>query len=230
MSIQFVSFQSPSPSLRPREKMHEYGASALQLWELVAILMRTGERRAGTSEDVEALSRRLLLDGGLRGLFHETYPGKIAEVFGTYKSHAETIAATAEICKRLNNQYDEFDASEPGAIFKRFKYLQKAKQEQCFVLHVDAKNKCHYQEMVALGGQNKVAVAPKDILRSALWLGARNIILVHNHLGPSQASEADITWTHNTFQLLSEYFQIQLKDHIIIGRDGYFSFQEKSLL
>jgi len=96
MPLSFTTFREKEREQMPREKMHQYGASALQMWELIAILMRTGERRGGSSEDVEQLSKRLLSEGGLRGLFTEVNPSKIMANFGTYKSHAETIAATAD--------------------------------------------------------------------------------------------------------------------------------------
>ena len=126
MPLSFTTFREKEREQMPREKMHQYGASALQMWELIAILMRTGERRGGSSEDVEQLSKRLLSEGGLRGLFTEVNPSKIMANFGTYKSHAETIAATAEICNRLSNRHNSFDVAEPSKVAKHFKYLQKA--------------------------------------------------------------------------------------------------------
>lgn len=230
--LTFVSeFKKLSDELKPRERLNEYGSKALALWELVALILRTGERhKGGYFEDVQKLARRLLAEGGFKGLFSQTDVEAMQDNFGIHKGHAEIIVAISEICRRIHGHFDIFDASEPSKVWKKFQNLQKAKQEQCFVLHLDKDKKCVYQEMVALGSGDQVQVFPNDILRTPLWLGTKEIIIVHNHLGQVEASEEDVAWTLKIAKGAWELHKIRMIDHVIIGGDGYFSFQEKGLL
>jgi|SRR6185295_4553092 len=230
-SLEFsADFENMTPPEKPREKLLRYGPKALSLWELVALILRLGKHSKQYSEDVMMLAKRLLAEVGFRGIFTQENIPAVQENFGVYKHHAETIVAISEICRRLQGKYDVFDAAEPSKVFERFRFLQHAKQEQCFVLHLDNEQKCIYQEIVAIGAGNRVQVFPSDVLRTAIWIGTRAIVVVHNHPGSARASKEDIAWTLAIAKGAHELHRIALIDHIIIGKDGYFSFLEKGLL
>ena len=230
--LTFISeFKELADDLKPRERLAEYGSKALALWELVALILRTGERhKGGYFEDVQQLAKRLLAEGGFKGIFSQSDVTAMQENFGIHKGHAEIIVAISEICRRIHGNFDIFDASEPSKVYEKFQNLQKAKQEQCFVLHLDKDKKCVYQDMVALGSGDRVQVFPSDILRTPLWLGTKEIIVIHNHVGSSEASKEDIAWTLKISKGSWDLHQIRIVDHVIVGRDGYFSFLEKGLL
>ena len=229
--LQFVSiFQDLPDEQRPREKLAKYGPSTLHLWELIALILRTGTHAKHHSEDVMRLSKRVLAEGGFKGIFTQTDVGMVRGNFGVYKHHAEILVAVSEICRRLQGKYDVFDASEPAKIFQNFRFLQKAKQEQCFVLHLDEEKKCVYQEIVAIGSTDQVQVYPSDVLRTPIWLGTKTIIVVHNHPAHSKPSKEDISWTLALAKGALEFHYIKIVDHVIVGQDGYFSFLEKGLL
>lgn len=230
--LTFISeFKVLSDEFKPRERLAEYGSKALSLWELVALILRTGERhKGGYFEDVQQLAKRLIAEAGFKGLFSQASVEDMQENFGIHKGHAEIIVAISEICRRLHGKFDIFDASEPSKVWDIFQNLRNAKQEQCFVLHLDKEKKCVYQEMVALGTVDRVQVYPDDILRTPLWLGTKEIIVVHNHLGDAEASHEDIAWTLKMAKGAWELHKIRIIDHIVIGKDFYFSFLEKGLL
>ena len=231
-NLVFVSeFKKLTEDNKPREKLAKYGPQALSLWELIALILRTGERhKGGHFEDVMQLSKRLVSECGFRGLFNQKEVADLQNTHNIHKGHAEIIVAISEIQRRIHGKFDNFDASEPSKVFDNFKNLQKAKQEQCFVLNLDSKKRCIYQEMVAIGQADSVLVYPTDILRTPIWLGTKEIIIVHNHRGKSQASKADVNWTLSLLQGAWSLHQIKIVDHVIIGEDGYFSFAEKNLL
>ena len=232
-NLQFLSdFKNTTDELKPREKLEEYGPQALALWELVALVLRTGVRHPGGHlEDIEKLSKRLVAEGGFKGLFTQHKPADTQALYQVYRSHAYMLTAVSEICRRIQGKYDTFDVGTPEKTAKKFQDLRKAKQEQCFVLHVNEHGKAIYQELVAIGTKQEVTVTPTDVLRSALWLGAKRIIVIHNHPNaPAKASKNDISWTLTLAKGIWEMHQIKLVDHVIIGQDGYFSFQEQGLL
>lgn len=224
-------FSSSADELQPREKLHRYGPQSLQLWELVALLFRTGERRGGVSEDVAQLSKRMLGEAGFKGLFQQGDVETVQHNLGLYKSHAETLVAVAEVARRLHGSFENFDASLPQHVVERFENLKRSKQEQCFVLHLNKAGQCTFQELIAMGQSDAVTVHPSDVLRSALWLGVKRIALVHNHpKAPAKPSQADIRWTLHFTKRVWELHQIELTDHVIIGPDDHFSFKEAGLI
>lgn len=230
--LKFVSQFKDSPdALKPREKLEKNGPYSLQLWELIALILRTGQRhKGGGQEDVKQLSKRLFSEAGFRGLFSQNNVEEIQSNFQLYKSHAQIIVAISEIVRRMNGKYETFDASMPEKIVEKFKFLQSSKQEQCHVLLIDKEKKCIHQEMIAMGGNNDITVTPSDILRSPIWLGIDQVIIIHNHLGITDPSKEDINWTLSLKKGAADFHKIQIVDHIIIGKKDYFSFLEKGLL
>jgi hypothetical protein len=84
-------------SERPREKLAQYGASALSTAELLAIILRTGTAR----EDVVAMAQRLLVQkGGLLGLAH-TSMTELAAEHGLGLAKGAQLKAALELGKRL---------------------------------------------------------------------------------------------------------------------------------
>lgn len=229
--LQFLAkFSKNVDVLRPREKLAQFGVEALDFWELVALILRVGVRTRNQQENVEQLAKRLLADAGFRGLFTQKSVPEMQENFGVFKSHAQAIVGVSEIVRRLNDRFDIFDASEPSKIFKIFKDLQKSKKEQCFVLCLNETKQCIVRELVAMGQINVVRITPNDILKTPIWLGFKQIVLIHNHVGTAKASKSDIIFTKKLEQGAFDLHEIQLFDHIIVGQDGYFSFHEKGLL
>lgn len=80
------------------------------------------------------------------------------------------------------------------------------------------------------GGITGSVVDVKIILGVALKCGASSIIMVHNHpSGKLVASEADKIITKKLKQAC-ELIDINLLDHLIISKDGYYSFADNGQL
>ena len=80
------------------------------------------------------------------------------------------------------------------------------------------------------GTVDQAAIYPREVFRFALLEQASGIILGHNHPGgdpiPSR-QDRDVTK-----QIIkgSKYIGLRVLDHVIIGRDGHYSFKEEGLL
>jgi DNA repair protein RadC len=80
------------------------------------------------------------------------------------------------------------------------------------------------------GGMSGTIVDFKLIFGAALKCAATRIILVHNHpSGSLRPSEPDIKMTKKC-QTAGQYIQIQVLDHLIISRDGFYSFLDEGML
>ena len=85
--------------------------------------------------------------------------------------------------------------------------------------------KCYILKIkdIAIGGNNFVNIAMKDVLTEAVKSSAPKIILVHNHpSGISTPSKQDFEVTYR-LESASKILGIQLLDHIVIGKSEYTS-------
>lgn len=80
------------------------------------------------------------------------------------------------------------------------------------------------------GGTTACVVDIKMVLAIALKCNANSIIVIHNHpSGNLNPSEADKSLTSKIKQAC-EIVDINLLDHLIISKDGYYSFKDESNL
>jgi DNA repair protein RadC len=102
--------------------------------------------------------------------------------------------------------------------------------EQMRVLFLDNRNILIADEVMGRGTVNFVHVIPREILKRSLALEATAIILVHNHpSGCSAPSRDDVTMT-KIIQAALDLIEIILHDHIIIGKENYYSFRSSGLV
>jgi DNA repair protein RadC len=70
------------------------------------------------------------------------------------------------------------------------------------------------------------SVHPREVVKECLWRGASRLIAAHNHpSGVADASAADIRITEALRRALA-LIDVDLVDHLIIGRDHYYSLRE----
>jgi DNA repair protein RadC len=86
------------------------------------------------------------------------------------------------------------------------------------------------EEIVSIGTVSSAPIYPREIVRRSLELGASAIIIVHNHpSGVSQPSSHDISATRRVVEACM-LFDLVVIDHIIIAREGHFSFKSNGYL
>jgi DNA repair protein RadC len=102
--------------------------------------------------------------------------------------------------------------------------------ERIRVLYLNTKNMLIRDEITSEGSIDEAAIYTREVIKRAIDLGAVGIILVHNHpSGDSGPSRQDITMTREIAEV-GKRLGIDVHDHIIIGRDGFFSMRSKGLL
>jgi len=102
--------------------------------------------------------------------------------------------------------------------------------EHVRLLYLNTKNELLRDEIVAWGAVNRVDISTREIVRRALELSATGMIIAHNHpSGDPAPSGADIAITRDLYQA-ARLFEIALLDHIIVARQGCFSFRAEGRL
>jgi DNA repair protein RadC len=98
------------------------------------------------------------------------------------------------------------------------------------LLFLDKKNQLIADEQQQRGTVDYTPVYAREVVKRALELSASAIILVHNHpSGDPTPSLADRDMTKKIIQA-AEKLNIQVYDHVIIGRKGHVSFRNLQMI
>lgn len=102
--------------------------------------------------------------------------------------------------------------------------------EELRVIFLNAINEVISDEVMQKGDVDSVDIYPRSIAKRCLEIGAKGIIIVHNHpSGDPTPSKNDVYTTRRISEALS-IFNVNLQDHIIIGGDRFISFKTLDLL
>ena len=211
---------------KPRERLLLYGASKLSNEELLMIILRNGTRKYSVKELAVILLSR---NGGI-SKFREVTFNRLIQIEGIGKVKAIELVAVVEFAKRLYMHTTDVDlirCTDPVTIINYFNslFIDK-KQEEFYVLYLDNKKKYLEKKKLFVGSINSSIVHPREIFKNAYLMSASYFICVHNHpSGDPTPSMEDIRFTKKLYELGSLH-AIQLIDHIIIGKNCYYSFYE----
>ena len=214
---------------RPREKFLERGAYSVSDADLLAILLRTGNRE----ENVSRLAERLLIEHkDLSGLASLS-PEEISRIKGIGPAKAVTLAAAMELAKRLNAHVpaEKSIIRSPGdaanLVMPRLRFENR---EHFMLLLLSTKNHVLSMPVVSVGSLNASVVHPRELFRMAINHSAASVILVHNHpSGDPAPSPEDIALTRRLVEA-GKILDILVLDHLIIGDGKYVSLKEKGII
>jgi len=214
---------------RPYEKLEQYGAEHLSDSELLAIIIKSG-----TKEMNSLKLAQVLLSKNSSGLSSFNYLGNISiEELKSFKGigrvKAIQIKAVIEIAKRISKSTRDkvTKITSPKDVYKLLsKDLEDKQVEQLKVVILNNKNIVKSVVTVSIGGQNSASASVKEILYEPIKQMAASIIIAHNHpSGESSPSKQDIAFTKKIIEGI-RIFDIELLDHIIIGKNEYTSIKE----
>lgn len=119
---------------------------------------------------------------------------------------------------------------EVTAMLQDLLHMGELAEEYCYMIALNSTCKILGVCFLSKGTVNANLVSPREIYLRAVFLGATHIILCHNHpSGNAMPSDQDFKLTERIKEAGS-LLDIRLSDHIIIGKDEYFSFAEHKLL
>ena len=103
-------------------------------------------------------------------------------------------------------------------------------RETAFVLFLNKANNTIGWMKISEGGTSATVIDPKMIFATALKCNASGIILSHNHpSGQLRASDEDRKMTSN-LATIGYIMGIEVLDHVIVCRSGYYSMNDEGLM
>lgn len=113
--------------------------------------------------------------------------------------------------------------------FLKFKVGFK-EREEFIVIFLNNYNIMTGYEVLFKGTIDKSAIYPREIAERVFKYKAKGIIFAHNHpSGNLRPSKQDIQITEHMQEFL-DMIDVKLLEHIIVTKDGYFSFLEEGLI
>jgi len=214
---------------RLRTKYLNAGLESLHDYERLELLLTYAISRRDVKPVAKALLARFkTLSGVIDADIKE-----LCEIDGLAENSALLIKLLKDVCADyLAEKVERKDVlSSPDAVKNYLKFkLAGQKEESFIVLFLNTKNHVLCTEVVNEGTVDHAVVYPRNIIKRALEIRASGIILVHNHpSGVSRPSAEDIDLT-NSIKDAAGILNIRLLDHIVVAKDGCFSFVENGFL
>jgi DNA repair protein RadC len=206
---------------RPREKLINYGPKKLSTTELLAIIIGSGY----TGKNVISLAGEILKKNTIKGLKKLKYD-LLKKEKGIGSAKATQLIAAIELGRRIYKQEEVIKFQEPKDVYGHLGNLRKKKKEHFVALYLNTQNELIHQETISIGSLNANIVHPREVFEPAIKHLAARIIVAHNHpSGNVEPTKPDINVIDNLVQA-GKILGIMVSDHIIIGRDSYYSFKD----
>lgn len=217
----------PSDEL-PRERLFSRGPASLSNGDLLALLINTGTE----GEPVTALAQRLLVEhGGLLGLLKLDVV-ELSTIKGIGKAKAAKLKAAFEIANRaqaLGTDERPKIATPDDVVNLIGLEMSLLENEQLRAVLLDTKHRVLSIKTVYQGSVNQAQVRIAEVFRDAVRMNATAMIVVHNHpSGDPTPSAPDVALTAD-LERAGDMLDIELLDHLIIGRGQHVSLRRLGL-
>ncbi len=218
--------QSPR-HVRPLPRRRRIPIDVLSDAEVLSLAL--GRGRGGLTAD--ALGRHLLAThDGLRGLLR-TSLGSLAQDLGTHQ--ATRLLATWELARRVRSAAPprRMPFTSSRDIVRCWSARMVDLPDECVLaLVLDVKQRLIAERVLANGTPAGVALGVREVFALAVREGGASMVLVHNHpSGDPTPSPEDAEFTRRVAEV-GAAIELPLLDHVILGRDGAFSFLDAGLL
>lgn len=227
MSKSFTIHDLPKDE-RPRERLVKFGEQALSAQELLQLILGRGV----AGESVAVTAQKLLAQFGSLQKLAEASIEELSLIKGIGLAKAAQIKAAFEISRRLSTQipsYKSKELTDPEKVYRLIKSkLKDYHKEHFYIIALNSRN--HSIAEVSIGSLNASIVHPREVFAEAIKSKAASVIFAHNHpSGDPEPSEDDLVLTKKLVES-GKILGIEVADHIIIAKDGFFSFKNKGLI
>ena len=210
---------------RPRERFKKYGVKALSNEELLSIILRTGTG----NKSVKDVSLDILKKYKINELKDINF-NSLKSIKGVGEVKAITIISAIEFGKRVFSTSDLIYQIKTGDdVYNLVRDdMENLLQEKFMAVYLDTKNRVIDKKVIFVGTVNSSSITPRDVFREAVKLNSASMILIHNHPAGSISPSYEDVYLTNEFIKLGRMMGISVIDHLIIGKNNYYSFKESN--
>lgn len=213
---------------RPRERLINNGVEVLSNEELLAIILKTGNKENSAKELANILVNEL---DGIKNLNNVNYE-RLKSIKGIGEAKACELLASIELGKRISREISSLNnviLNKTSKVYDYYKDILGDKhQEYFYCVYLDNKKRVIKDKLLFIGTLNYSVVHPREVFKNAYLFSASSIIVVHNHpTGNVIPSKQDLDLTKNLIAV-GNILGIKVVDHVIIGKNNYYSFIENA--
>ncbi|KMV79018.1 DNA repair protein RadC [Coprobacillus sp. 8_1_38FAA] len=212
---------------RPREKAIYYGIETLSNQELVAVILRTGNKEMSVLNLAQFLLDEI---GGFQELKDIDYQ-RLIQIKGIKQAKAIELMACIELAKRMQSKQSiKNRIRQPKDAYAYIKNkLMFEKQEKVILLCLNNHLEIVQDKLLFIGSGDVSLLETKEVFQYTLRSGCNRIILIHNHpSGNPKPSHEDQEITRK-IEMMAKHLDIEFIDHIIIGDHCYYSFKSNQI-
>ena len=211
---------------RLRQRFAANGFDGFHDYEVVELLLTYAIPRA----DVKPVAKRLLhVFGTLAGVF-DAPVAELVQIEGV----GEKAAVFLSLVRNVEMRYLASDLpgksvfDRPDKVKAHLRLLVQGRGMECFgAIFTDQQHRHLATQIMFEGTVDRTAVYPRNLIKRALELDAKGLILFHNHPGGTpRPSREDVQLTQQIEQA-GEPLDIRVLDHFLIAGREVLSFKEQ---
>ena len=214
---------------RIKKRFLEQGLALFSDYEALELILSYSINR----KDVKPIAKMLLESFGS---FQEVLEAPVEKLILTegISSHSAILLKLVRDCSDmyLKRKILKRDVvSSPDELYRYWRSsMAHLPKEQFRLILLNSKNEVVQEKILQEGTVDQTAVYPREVIRHALEANAVSLIFVHNH--PSGNPSPSVQDRNLTERLVraSTTIGVNVHDHVIIGKNGFFSFRQNGLI
>ncbi|BAU22631.1 DNA repair protein RadC [Caldimicrobium thiodismutans] len=228
----FTAFQEKTKGHRARvkERFWKEGPESFTDEDLLELLLFFGIPRRDTRGLARALLKRF--DGRLDKIL-DAEKEELIKIPQLGLNAILPLRVMHEVARRYLRARIENSPSlkSPKEVFEYLLYELKGEKKEVFmVLYLATDNRVLGIERISEGTIVESAVYPREVFARAYQFGASKLVLAHNHPSGNLKPSVEDKKITRIFILGGFLLQLKILDHLIIGKDSYYSFAEEGLI
>ena len=177
----------------------------------------------------EALAMRVLDHYGSLAAMADEEESRLRMVGGLGLKKARLLQMVAEAGRRMAQSQQEACqtiSSSDDVVQLMRPQLESLAHEECWAIYLTTSNRIIERQRISQGGIQATVVDHRLVVKRALELLSTRIILVHNHPSGAAVPSGQDQQLTRRLKEAAALFDIQLLDHLIIAREGNYSFKQ----
>ena len=122
---------------------------------------------------------------------------------------------------------ESYRISGPQDAYKALDRYKNKDQEHFFVLTLNGAHEVVKTNIISIGLANRTLVHPREVFRTAIKDNAVAVILAHNHPSGNTEPSPDDREVTVVMKKAGKVIGIEVIDHMVFGKKGFYSFLEK---